>query len=173
MSLFLLVSFVFLDKKKDIEKFLKDGLTMEEQVGLSDLDTDIKRIFSKYTTGDGTLSPREVGKKKKVEILEAIEDQNSEIKAILDKSKYKTLHKIINLTSEYITPLKKKKIQYLISEQMVLHFEGSIESETIDFSSFESRMRKRALRIERNSVRRKEILKYIENRDSYVLPSKR
>ena len=83
---------------------------------MSNLDTPIKGIYAKYSTGEGKLSPKNVRGLKKVEILSLLDEQKKEIDDVLKNNDFSTLYKIVNLSSEYLSPLKKKEISYAVEK---------------------------------------------------------
>lgn len=154
--------------KKDIEKFLRDGMPSEEVAGLRDLDAKVRAINFKYS--EGVLSPENVRLLSKIERLQFIDKRDSEISACIQSSKFGILYKICNLSSEYINPVKKKKIQTWVRKEV-----DSLLSEGDDFSKIAnernqilSKLNRRALRFEKNSVRKLNIEKYFEDKDKYA-----
>lgn len=159
------------DYKKDVEKFLKDGLKDSEVVGLRDLDAKIRKINFEYS--EGVLSSREVKKLTKIERLSKIDERDSKIKECVNNSKFGTLYSILKLSTEYISPVKKKKIQIWVDAEVTRLLDSepfrSLKEERINIIS---QLTRRALRIERNSVRRLNIEGYINDGSDYKLPSK-
>jgi hypothetical protein len=160
------------DEKKDVSRFLQDGLMEEEVQGLQDLETKISRINGEYSGKDGPLSAINVKDLKKVKILQLLEERKIKIDTTINASKFGTLFKILSLSSEYVSPLRKRFINKQVALEVDSKYDDSYESNYEEKSGFESRMRKRALKLEVNSIRRREVLKYIEDRASYRLPSK-
>lgn len=97
-------------KKKDVSRFLQDGLLEEEIQGLQDLGINISRINVKYSGKDGPLASKNVKDLKKIQILKILEDRKDEIDNVISDSKYGTLFKIFSLSSEYVPPTRKRFI---------------------------------------------------------------
>lgn len=98
--------------KKDMESFLKDGLTDSEVAGLRELDVAVKRINQRFS--QGKLSQREIQKLNKIERLELIHEKDVEISFKISNSPYGTLFRIMNLSTEYISAGKRKRYRSLL-----------------------------------------------------------
>lgn len=160
-----------LDYKKDAEKYLRAGLTESEVAGLRDLESNIRKINFQYS--EGVLSPLSINSLTKIGRLKAIDERNTKISDLIKNSKFGILYKILNLSSEYISPIKKKKIQFWVdAETTRLLSEKNYESLKEERSSIISQLTKRVLRIEKNSVRRLNVERYISDKENFKLPSK-
>lgn len=159
-------------KKQDTEKFLRDGLSEGELTGLKDLEANIKMITEKYSGFNGPLRQENIKRLKKKEILSILDDQYGEISKILESSNYGTLYKIMKLSTEYISPTVKKEMEYKVKEKVDSYFSESYESKFEEKESFRKKLYNRVIRLQRTSVRKTEILKYIEDKAGYSLPSK-
>jgi hypothetical protein len=159
------------DNKKDSEKFLKDGIPETAAGELRDLESRIRGINFRYSEGD--LSPKEVKKLTKIERLQKINERDDEISVEVIKSSIGKLYKAINLSSEYISPIKKKKINLwvqrevddLISKPEFAHLKE-------ERASIISKYVRRAYRFEKNSIRRLCVERYIASPDDFRIPPK-
>lgn len=159
------------DNKKDSEKFLKDGIPETAAGELRDLESRIRGINFKYS--EGALSPKEVKKLTKIERLQKINERDDEISNEIVKTSIGRLYKAINLSSEYISPIKKKKINLwvqrevddLISKPEFIHLKD-------DRASLISKYVRRAYRFEKNSIRRLSVERYIASPEDFKIPSK-
>ena len=95
-----------------------EDLSEEQKIRLSDLILSIKRINTKYSV-DGPLSPRAMKGNLKIDILREIQNRNYEINKIKVSSKYVILYDIQTLSSEYISPILKKRISF---DHIMLYF---------------------------------------------------
>lgn len=169
--------------KKDSEKFLKENIPEDRISGLRELDTAISAINRKYSLG--VLSPDRVGHLTKLEVLSELDKRNSEILLLLDgglnekgiKSpphKEATLWRILNLSSEYISPIIKKRLNLLAENEVSKLFS---ENPRLNFDSGEQKQlsdkwKKRYIKLARLSVRKTQIDKYFSDENSYILPVK-
>lgn len=160
------------DFKKDVEKFLKDGVSELEAAELRDLQAKIRNINFKYSEGD--LSPQKVKALTKIEKLMLITKRDDEVSAEIQKSKAGTLFKILNLSSEYISPINKKRISLWVRYEVDKMFNDNSEFSKIreDRSQIISKLQRRALRFEKNSIRRLNVERYINEKTDYKFPSK-
>lgn len=157
--------------KKDIEKFLRDGISEEEVAELRDLEAKIRSINFEYS--EGVLSPAKVQVLTKIERLKYIDARDVEISVQINKSNSGILFKILKLSSEYISPVQKKKIQMWVRKEIDLLLQ---EKDFLKYlgerSQIMSKLQRRAIRLEKNSVRRLNVERYIEDRANFKLPSK-
>lgn len=158
-------------EKKDTEKFLKDGIQESEVAELRNLETQIRNINFRFS--QGILAPDKVKFLTKIERLQEIDRRDDEISSCIIKSSVGNLYRALNLSSEYISPVKKKKISLWVQAEVdkllnEKEFNGIIEER----SSLISKFVKRAYRFEKNSVRKSCVSKYINNRETFKLPSK-
>lgn len=159
------------DYKKDADKFLKDGLSDIEVAELRDLDSKIRRINFEYS--EGILSPIEVKKLTKIQRLQKIDERDSLIDEEISQSKYGVLYKILRLSTEYISPINKKKIQMWVdSEVTKIITEAGTPNLKDDRTQLISQITRRAFKLEKNSIRRINIERYINDRENYKLPPK-
>lgn len=93
--------------KKDTSKYLRDGMPKEVVVELRTLERAVGSINRKYF--NGVLSSTNVKSLSKKEILTELENRNNEIERLVDGSSVGTVYKIINLNTEYVSPIVKKK----------------------------------------------------------------
>jgi hypothetical protein len=160
-------------QKKETEKFLKDGLEVETIVDLDLLADEISAVNQKYSGKGGKLSTKVVANLTKIEILQAIEGRNSEVSSLVQLSSVGSLYRAFNLSSEYVEAEKKEEIKRAVALKVEKYFDGSYESNFEDRSAYESKLRQRCIKIERTSVRRTELNKYIKDPAAYVLPKKK
>lgn len=64
----------FLIQKNDDQDFLLNGLSPNGAIVISDLCYKISQIHYKYNTGDGSLSPKTIGKTSRIQRLQYIQD---------------------------------------------------------------------------------------------------
>lgn len=160
------------NRKKDYEQFLQSGLEDQELDALRDLALDIKSVNFKYSTG--VLSPQNVKNLSKIEILQFIDERNAIINSKIDSNKFGKLYKTMKLSSEYVSPITKKKISnWVVSSVDSLYnenpgFKDTFGERTVVMSKF----RIRAYKLATRDVIKKNVLKYLANRDAYDLPRK-
>jgi hypothetical protein len=158
-------------EKKDTEKFLKDGIQELEAAELRNLEAKIRSINFSYS--QGVLSPQSVKNLTKIERLEQIDKRDDEISACIKESPVGLLYKALKLSSEYISPVKKKKISLWVqSEVDKLISSKEFEDKKEDRRQLISQFVKRAYRFEKISVRRKAVESYIKDGENFKLPSK-
>lgn len=104
------------DFKKDVEKFLRDGILESEAVELRALESKIRAINFDYS--EGKLSPANGKKLNKIERLRLIDERDNKISSLIVDSSAGTLYRVINLSSEYISPIKKKKISLWVQKEV-------------------------------------------------------
>lgn len=160
------------NQKKSTELFLKDGLKDTVEVELRDLGINIKNVNSDYSRGE--LSPDNVKFLTKINKLKLIEAKNLKINQLVSDSNVGDLYKTLNLSSEYLDPVNKKKISKFCIEQVEKEFseDENLERMYGDVSQVVSKLRKRAFKTAVSSLRRECVLKYISDPASYVLPRK-
>lgn len=157
--------------KKVTEKFLKDGISESEATELRDLEAKIRAINFDYS--EGVLSPQNIKKLDKIERLKNINERDLKISKLIMRSQAGTLFRIINLSTEYISPIKKKRIALWVQKEVdELLEKDQYVNMTSDRSQLIAKFKKRALRYEKNSVRKLNVEKYITSRSDYKLPSK-
>lgn len=160
--------------KKSIDNFLKDGLSDSEVAGLRDLDLTIRAVNQEYN--DGKLSQKEIVKLTKIERLKLIDEKDTIIASKIAQSKFGTLYRIFHLTTEYITPVKKKKLYKFIVEEVDKYINKVKNYKSPEFildrSTLISWCYKKAIKAEKYSIRRLEVELYKEGEERYKLPSK-
>lgn len=159
------------DFKKDNEKFLRDGLKDTEVVELRELEAKIRSINFSYS--EGVLSPSEIKKMTKIERLQKIDERDEAISREIINSKVGTLYKILNLSTEYISPVSKKRITTFVQKE-VDNLLSKKENEDLkeERSNLISRLTRRALKFEKTSVRKIFVEKYINEQANFKMPSK-
>lgn len=171
------------DIKKDSEKYLKEDIPEERIAGLRELDTSISSINRRYSLGP--LSPDNVKGLKKIEILNILEEKNREISFLLngghDSSnvlqpphKSATLWKILSLSSEYVSPIIKRRLNLLAEKEVSKLF---AQNPKLSFEYNEQKQlsdvwKKRYIKIACVSVRKVQLGKYLSDEGSYKLPVK-
>lgn len=160
------------NQKKDIEKFLRDGILDSEVVELRDVESKIKSI--NYSFSEGDLSPKIIKSLTKIQKLKLIDDRDSRISEVIKKSPCGVLYRLLNLSSEYISPVKKKKISIWIRHEVDSEINSSNNKEKLisERSQIISRLQKRVIKIEKYSVRKIHIERYIKDRKDFIFPSK-
>jgi hypothetical protein len=158
-------------EKKDTEKFLKDGIQESEVAELRNLEAKIRNINYKYS--QGILSPDKVKNLTKIERLQEIDKRDDEISKSIINSPVGNLFRSLNLSSEYISPNKKKKISLWVQVEVdKLLSEKEFNGIQEERASLISKFVKRAYRFEKISVRKNAVERYISNREDFKLPSK-
>jgi hypothetical protein len=169
--------------KKDSERFLKENIPEDRISGLRELDAAISSINRKYSLG--VLSPDRVSQLTKLEVLAELDKRNKEIQILLEGGigdssinykphKEATLWKILNLSSDNISPIVKKRlnlladdaVSMLFSENPKLNFEYGEQKQLAD------KWKKRYIKLARLSVRKNQVEKYLLDPNSYILPVK-
>lgn len=159
------------DTKKDIMRYLKDGISESLSIELRDLEIRVKHVNSKYSEGE--LSPNSIKQKTKIERLQAITSRDEEITKLVMESNAGLLYRILRLSSEYIPPERKKAIENLVIKEV---------NDLIDNEKFKnlknekfliiSKIIKNAINFEKILIRKNNVSKYIQDPISYKLPSK-
>jgi hypothetical protein len=161
------------EQKKDTEKFLRDGLSSLEVEELRDLESKIRAINFRYS--DGSLSPANIKLLNKIERLKIIDERDSEIIENIKNSKVGMLYRLLNLSTEYISPVSKKRISNYVQIEVdkLLTSDKYVNSELAkDRTNLISKLTKKAYKFERSSIRKKQVDKYIQLKDKFVFPSK-
>lgn len=158
-------------EKKDTEKFLKDGIQESEVAELRSLEAQVRNI--NYNYSQGKLSPERVKALTKIERLQEIDKRDDEIASLIVKSPVGNLYRALNLSSEYISPVKKKKISLWVQVEVdKLLSEKEFNGISEERASLIAKFVRRAYRFEKNSVRKASVSKYIDDRENFKLPSK-
>ena len=166
------------DLKKDTEKFLRDGIPQDAVLELRELATSIKNINRRYSTG--VLSPEKVIKLNKIEVLQYLNEKNLEINRLISNSDVKILYKLEHLSSEYINPYinpitKKKLININLARQGVDSFfneSNTASNVSIDKSILFDKWKRKFIKLEKNSLRKYYINKYLQDPINFVFPVK-
>lgn len=160
------------DLKKDTEKFLRDGIPQEEVLELRELATSIKNINRLYSTG--VLSPDKIINLNKIEILKFLDKKNREIESLVNNSSVSILYKLENLSTEYINPITKKKLINLAKAGIEEFYKDvpSDKSLIVDRRVLYDRWRRRFLKLEKISIRKTFINKYLQSPTEFVFPVK-
>lgn len=141
------------DYKKDAEKYLKDGIQDSDVIELRALESNIRAINFEYS--EGVLSPVSVKKLNKIQRLEFINERDTKISSLIQSSRAGMLYRLLNLSTEYISPIKKKKIQLWVQKEVDSYLDGvedlNVKSER---SQLIAKYTRRALRFEKTSVRK-------------------
>jgi hypothetical protein len=157
--------------KKDTEKFLKDGIQESLAAELQDLEAEIRVI--NFNFSQDILSPSKIKNLTKIERLQEINKRDDHIASLISKSPVGDLYKATRLSSEYISPVKKKRISLWVQKEVdellaQKEFSGMIE----DRKQLISKFVRRAYRFEKNSIRRLSVERYIKDPENFKLPSK-
>lgn len=159
------------DVKKDVEKYLRDGISDIQAGELRELERSINAINDEYSKG--VLSPESVRNLKKSKRLELIDERDDKISDLKKKSKAGILYGILNLSSEYISPVKKKEISLLVrSEIDKLLQEKEFSDLSKDRSQLIARFQRRAIKMEKNSVRKLNVERFLELKEDFKFPAK-
>lgn len=137
------------DQKKDSEAFLRSGLLEEEIAELRDLELSVRAINYLYSIG--SLAPENVKLLTKLERLEIIAARDEKVNELIRENNYSNLFKLTNLSSEYISPIKKKKIEQLCYKELKKVYESDklYEVEYGEFDIVLDKLKKRALKAQR------------------------
>lgn len=142
---------------------------MEE---LHALSQRVSVINSSYARD--ALSPGNIKNKTKLEILQLIEQKENEIKNVIDNSNISDLYKIINLSTEYISPIIKKKLNKLAISKINEFYEE--ESNAIEMygekSMLLSKWKKRYLKAALTSRKKELVEDFIKDPAAFILPPK-
>lgn len=159
--------------KKDTSKFLRDGIPRDLAIDLRSLETNVKTEFRKYSTGK--LAPENVRSLTKLEILKLIDERDRNVNVLLQESNAGVLFRIMSLTSEYLSPMEKRKLNTESRINVIKLFEEnkSLHDVLGDQSQVLEKWKKRYYKIATSSFIKEEIRKYLENSNSYKLPVKR
>ena len=122
ISSFLLANLKFQVEKKDTALFLRDGIPEDLVIELRNLDVNVSNINRDYSLGE--RSPEKVKSKTKVEILQLLDERDRKILRLLNDSNAKTLYKLLNLSSEYVDPIHKKRLSDLTIIEVKKIFNG-------------------------------------------------
>lgn len=159
--------------KKDTSKYLRDGIPKDLVIDLRSLETNIKTEFRTYSTG--ALSPERVRKLTKLEILELIDKRDRAIELLIDNSKAGVLFRILSLTSEYLGPLDKRKLNTEARNNVNKLFQANSSLYEVlgDESQVTETWKKRYYKIATNSFIKEQVELYLESPVAYILPVKR
>jgi hypothetical protein len=160
------------NRKKGYEQFLMNGLEEQEQVALRDISLKVKSINFKYSTG--VLSPENIKRSTRIETLTFIDERNKVLNDLINGDRYGKLFRIKTLSSEYLSPIKKKQIANWVTAEVdnLYSSNPSLSKEYGDPSSVASKIRMRAYRLATNDMIKENVEKYLSNRESYELPRK-
>jgi len=158
-------------EKKDTEKFLKDGIQESEVAELRNLEAKIRAINFRFS--QGVLSPSSVKDLTKIERLQEIDKRDDEISREITESPVGLLYKALNLSSEYISPVKKKRISLWVQKEVdTLLSSNEFSDVKEERKQLISQFIKRAYRFEKNSVRKLSVENYLKDKENFKLPSK-
>lgn len=158
-------------EKKDAEKFLKDGIQESEVAELRNLAAKIRKI--NFDFSEGVLSSEKIKLLNKIERLKEIDKREDAISSLIVKSPVGNLFRAMNLSSEYISPVKKKKIAFWVQVEVDRLLNQPEFSHLLEERpSLISKFVKRAYRFEKNSLRKLCVEDYIKNKDKFKLPPK-
>lgn len=158
-------------EKKDTEKFLKDGIQESAAAELRDLETKIRSV--NFSFSQGILSPDSVKNLTKIERLQEIDKRDDEIASLITKSSVGNLFRALKLSSEYISPVKKKRISLWVQAEVdKLLSDKSFSSLNEDRKQLIAKFVRRAYRFEKNSIRKLAVESYISDPENFKLPSK-
>lgn len=159
-------------KKKNSEKFLRDGLSIVEVAGLRDLESRIKNINSTYAKRASEFNNETT----RITKIQLIDERNLAISGIISGSSYGDLYRLMNLSTEFISPVKKLNLQNWIKNTIDADIEKAGEKEKTllisERSQMLSRLNKKVMKIERISVIRQNIEKFTKDRKNFQFPSK-
>lgn len=171
------------DIKKDSEKFLKENIPEDRLSGLRELDVALSEINRSYSLG--SLSPINVKQLTKLEVLEKMKERDDKIDLILNgginengmkisSHPESTIWKILNLSSEYIDPLTKRKVLKLADDEVSKLYTNNphlVKTQGESKQTIE-KWKKRYIKVARLSVRKTQIEKFLANEAEYTLPVK-
>lgn len=169
--------------KKDSEKFLKENIPENRISALRELDTAISTINRKYSLG--SLSPDRVRHLNKLEVLTELDKRDKEIRFLLDGNtsgsgdyyeghEESTLWKILNLSSEFISPIIKRRLSLLAETEVAKLFleNPRLQYEQGEQKQLSDKWKKRYIKIARLSVRKTQVEKFLSDENNYILPVK-
>jgi hypothetical protein len=162
---------------------LKENIPEDRISALRELDTAISTINRKYSLG--TLAPDKVRYLNKLEVLTELDKRNREIQILLtggvDENgrnnaphEESTLWRILNLSSEHISPIIKRRLSLLAETEVAKLF---IENPRLQYEQGEQKQlsdkwKKRYIKMARLSVRKSQVEKFLSDENSYELPVK-
>lgn len=169
--------------KKDSEKFLKESIPENRISGLKELDLSIAQINRKYSLG--RLSPENVRYLTKLEVLSELDKRNREIEIKLvggidlkgnkiEPHKESTLWRILNISTEYIPPMVKRRLAILAETEVEKLFKEhpNLQMDISQQKQLSDKWKKRYFKIARLSIRKTQVDKYLSDENSYILPVK-
>lgn len=164
--------FKITDLKKDSERFLKSSIPEEQQVELRDLSNSISSINREYSLG--VLSPTNVKKLTKVEILQHLEKRNYQVRELKNKSPVGVLYNLMSLSSEYLDPVVKRKIVVLAELKINELYDNDNNLQFIvgERKTIVDRWKRRYIKLARLSKRKEQIDKYLSDVTNFRFPSK-
>jgi len=160
------------DQKKDIRTYLIDGIPQEMDAELQELERNVKAIHYEYS--NGPLSPLSVKKLTKIERLGKIDERDIKINKLVSLSKAGVIYKLTKLSSEYISPMKKREIQKMVKKEVDFLIADYGENSFLlnERSQIMSRLQRKAIQLEKISLRKIKIEEYINKRENFKFPVK-
>jgi hypothetical protein len=160
------------DQKKDTRTYLIDGIPQEMDAELQELERSVKAIHYEYS--NGPLSPISVKKLTKIERLEKIDERDCKINKMISNSKAGTIYRLTKLSSEYISPMKKRSIQKMVKKEVdnLIAEYGDNNSLINERSQIMSKLQRKAIQLEKISLRKIKIEEYINKRENFKFPVK-
>lgn len=151
---------------------MRDGISDLEEIELRDIESKVKNVNSSYS--EGPLSPFNIRSLTKIDKLQFIDERDNKISDIIKKSSCGVLYRLLNLSSEYISPVKKKKIASWVRFEVDSEIEISENKVSLisERSASILRLQSRALKMEKFSVRRLHIETFLKDRSSFKFPVK-
>lgn len=136
------------DKKKNIEKFLRDGILDTEVIELRDIESKIKSI--NYDFSEGGFSQNNIKNLSKIDRLMLIDERDTKISKVINASPCGVLYRLLNLSTEYISPIKKKMISSWVRHEIdsEINLSSNKEKFLSERPNLVARLQRRVLKIE-------------------------
>jgi uncharacterized protein YnzC (UPF0291/DUF896 family) len=164
--------------KKDADRFLNDCIEDHMSIALKTLEYEVASINAQYA--NGPLARDKVQKMKRIELLRLISEKDDEILSAVNSSDVSGLWQAKNLSTEFINPLVKKRIQKLAEDKVDEFLKSDSYSDVKnsfpftdkEIDTLKKQYRRRYLKSARLSVRKESVLKYIADPEGWVKPPK-
>lgn len=161
-------------KKKNVEKFLRDGLPEAEVAELRDIEKRIRNVNSLYSKNVSDF--QNFSQITKIKKLELIDERDRAISKIIKNSKCGDLYRLLHLSTEYISPVKKLTLQNWVRVTVDNDIQNASASEQsilrAERSQMFSRLNKKILKLEKTSIIKSYVEKYIQEGASFKFPVK-
>lgn len=158
--------------KKESGKYLKDGIDEKAAAELQSLSDAIREVNRRFSMGK--LSQENVKDLTKIQILRLLDERDDEISKIISVSNQQVLYKILNLSSEYLSPIVKRNVYKRASESVEELYAQNPDYAILvgDKQTIIDRWKRRYIKLAKISLRKTEVEKYLKDKSTYILPRK-